>query len=193
MTRVALAGVGALGSHAALFLRNLEATLVLIDFDRVESKNLLSQAFVKASLGKNKAEAMKAQLLNFYGTRAEAFPVRLGADNVETVLSRADLLIDCFDNAASRGLTSRFARAHGTPLVHAGLSGDGTFGLVRWDERFVADEEDEPGQATCETGAHLPLVAQVAAALARVVQDFVASSERRDALVSLKAVTPSVL
>lgn len=193
MTRIALCGVGALGSHAALFCRNLEATLVLVDFDRVESKNLLSQAFVKASLGKNKAEAMKAQLFNFYGVKAEAFGVRLGSDNVETVLARTDLVVDCFDNAASRRLTSRFARAHETPLVHAGLSGDGTFGLVRWDERFVADEEDTPGQATCETGAHLPLVALLTAALARVVQDFLSSSERRDALVSLKAVTPSVL
>ena len=46
----------------------------------------------------------------------------------------------------------------GKPLVHAAVSGDGTFGIVRWDERFVADAEDQAGQATCEGGEHLPLI-----------------------------------
>jgi len=189
--RVVFCGVGALGSHAAVLCRNLDASLVLVDFDRVESKNLLSQAFVKPSIGKNKADALKAQLLNFYGIKSESFGVRVSEDNVEALLSKADLLVDCFDNAKSREVLSRFARASSRPLVHAGLSADGTFGLVRWDERFTADREDEEGQATCETGEHLPLVACVASTLARVIQDHLASGERRDALVSLMAVTPA--
>ena len=73
MTTIAFCGVGALGSHAAVLCRNLDATLSFIDFDRVESKNLLAQAFVKQSVGKNKAEALKAQLLNFHGVKSEAF------------------------------------------------------------------------------------------------------------------------
>ena len=59
--RIIFCGVGALGSHGAMACRNLEATLCFIDFDRVESKNLLSQAYVKPSVGKNKAEALKLQ------------------------------------------------------------------------------------------------------------------------------------
>ena len=38
--------------------RNLDAELRLVDFDRVESKNLAAQWFVKQSVGKNKAEAV---------------------------------------------------------------------------------------------------------------------------------------
>lgn len=188
--RIAFCGVGALGSHAALFCRNLEATLVLIDFDRVEAKNLLAQAFVKPSLGKNKADALKLQLANLHGVRAESFGVRLGPDNVETVLAGATLLVDAFDNKASRELLSRYARAHGRPLVHAGIAADGSFGMIRWDETFTADEEDHAGQATCEGGDHLPLIAMLSAALARTVADFVKSGERRDSLISLASVTP---
>ncbi|NUP04907.1 MAG: ThiF family adenylyltransferase [Polyangiaceae bacterium] len=189
MKRVVFCGVGALGSHAAVLCRNLAAQLVFIDFDRVESKNLLSQAFVKPSLGKNKADALKAQLLNFFGIKAEAFGVRLGEDNVEVLLKQADLVVDCFDNVKSRTLLSRFATKNDTPLVHAGISGDGTFGLVRWDERFVADAEDTEGQATCEGGEHLPMLGFVASVLARTIQDFVVSGERRDAIVALTSAT----
>jgi hypothetical protein len=189
--RILFCGVGAIGSTAAVLCRNLEATLVFIDFDRVESKNLLAQAFVKPSVGKNKAEALKLQLLNLHGVKAESFGVRVTRDNVATLCGSADLLVDCFDNQESRLLLSGFARSAGKPLVHGALAADGTFGLVRWDERFVPDAEDTVGQATCEGGAHLPLIGQLGATLARVVQDFVKHGTRRDAMVSLVAVTPT--
>ncbi|WP_434387995.1 HesA/MoeB/ThiF family protein [Melittangium boletus] len=189
--RILFCGVGAVGSTAAVLCRNLEATLVFIDFDRVESRNLLAQAYVKPSVGRNKAEALKLQLLNLYGVKAEAVGVRLTRDNVAALCQGADLLVDCFDNQASRHVLSAFAREKDLPLVHGALAADGTFGLVRWEERFVADAEDTAGQATCEGGEHLPLIGQLAATLARTIQDFVKHGARRDALVGLAAVTPT--
>lgn len=189
--RILFCGVGAIGSSAAVLCRNLEATLAFIDFDRVESKNLLAQAYVKPSVGKNKAEALKLQLLNLHGVKAESFGVRLTRDNVEALCGGGDLLVDCFDNRDSRLLLSAYARKAGKPLVHGAVSADGTFGLVRWDERFAPDAEDTAGQATCEGGAHLPLLGLLAATLARAVQDFVKHGVKRDALVNLTAVIPT--
>ena len=189
MKRIVFCGVGALGSNAVVACRNLEAQLVLVDFDRVESKNCLSQAFVKPSVGKNKAEALKLQLANFWGVKVEAFGVRVGEENVATLCGAADLLVDAFDNAKSRRILATYARANGKALVHAAVSADGTFGLVRWDERFAADEEGTPGQATCEGGEHLPLIAIVASTLARTVQEHLATGKPRDAMVSLSGVS----
>jgi molybdopterin-synthase adenylyltransferase len=189
MKRVVFCGVGALGSNAVVACRNLEAQLVLVDFDRVESKNCLSQAFVKASVGKNKAEALKLQLSNFWGVKAESFGVRVDETNVGTLCGSADLVVDAFDNAKSRRALSAWAKSAHKPLVHAAVSADGTFGLVRWDERFAADEESSEGTATCEGGEHLPLIVLVASTLARTVQDFVAHGTRRDAMVALSGVT----
>ncbi len=189
MNRIVFCGVGALGSNAVVACRNLEAKLVLIDFDRVESKNCLSQAFVKASVGKNKAEALKLQLGTFWGVKAESFGVRVDENNVATLCGSADLVVDAFDNAKSRRVLSVWAKSAAKPLIHAAVSADGSFGLVRWDERFVADEESTPGQATCEGGEHLPLITVIAATLARAVQDFVANGTRRDAMIARTGVT----
>lgn len=191
MKRIVFAGVGALGSNAVVLCRNLAVQLVLVDFDRVESKNCLSQAYVKPSVGKNKAEALKLQLSNFWGIKAESFGVRIGEDNVAALCGTADLLVDAFDNAKSRRLLSTWARSADKPLVHAAVSADGTFGLVRWDERFTPDEEGTPGAATCEGGEHLPLIAMVSSTLARTIQDFIATGARADAMISLSGVATS--
>jgi molybdopterin/thiamine biosynthesis adenylyltransferase len=187
--RIVICGVGALGSTAVLFIRNLGAELRLIDFDRVESKNLAAQWFVKQSVGKNKAESIRLQLANFYGGKAEALGVRLGANNTEQLLAGADLAVDCFDNADSRIVLSEACRARTLPLLHGALAADGTFGMVRWDERFTADREDAVGQATCEGGEHLPMIGLVGSTLARGIQDFVKDGSKHDYLVSLSGVT----
>jgi molybdopterin/thiamine biosynthesis adenylyltransferase len=182
-------GAGALGSTAVTLCRTLPAKLSIVDFDRVESKNLLSQAFTRQAVGRNKAEALKLQLRTFYGVDATAYPVRLTADNVATVAAGADLLVDCFDNAASRLVVRSFAATAGVPSVHAGLAADGTFGLVRWGERFEPDDPGdtaEPGRtATCVDGEHLPFIGLVAARLATVVARFVRAGEKADSLITL--------
>jgi hypothetical protein len=187
--RIVFCGVGALGSTAVVLCRSLPVELRLVDFDRVESKNLAAQAFVKQSLGRNKAEALKLQLWNGWGVKAEALGVRVVDGNVAEVCAGAGVIVDCFDNRAGRAVLSAHARAAQLPLLHAALSGDGRFGVVRWDERFVADAEDQPGQATCEGGEHLPFIGLLAAALARALQDFVTDGRRRDAVVSLSSVS----
>jgi hypothetical protein len=187
--RILFCGVGALGSHAATLCRTLDADLTLVDFDRVETKNLLSQAFTRQAVGKNKADALRLQLRTFYGVEVAAFPVRLTGQNIAAVATGADLLVDCLDNVAARLVVLEHARASGVPSVHAGLAADGTFGLVRWGERFTPDAEDVEGQATCEGGEHLPFIGLVAAVLAGVVRDFVRDGVRRDALVTVGGVT----
>jgi molybdopterin/thiamine biosynthesis adenylyltransferase len=186
--RIAFCGVGALGSTAVLFCRNLDATLRLIDFDRVESKNLKAQWFVKQSVGKNKADAMRLQLANFYGVKVESRGVRMISQNVAQLLDGCDLAVDCFDNLKSRELLSDYAREHDLPLLHSALAADGTFALVRWDERFTPDAEDVEGQATCDTGDFLPLIALASATLARALQEFQQGGGQHDYMISLSGV-----
>lgn len=176
-------GAGALGSTAVTLCRTLPVQLSIVDFDRVESKNLLSQAYTRQAVGKNKATALALQLRTFYGVEARPYPVRLTASNVASVAAGADLLVDCFDNAQSRAVVRTYGAENGVPTVHAGLSADGTFGLVRWGERFVPDEPDEPGQATCVGGEHLPFIGLVAARLAVVVASFVRTGAAEDAMI----------
>jgi molybdopterin-synthase adenylyltransferase len=173
---VTIVGVGALGSHAAQFLRNV-AKLRVIDFDRVEQQNVLSQFHSRSSLGRSKVVALQQTLSFLFGTKIEGIPHRLGDDNARELLGGAELVLDCLDNAASRSVVQRFARQTGLPCLHGALAADGTFGRVIWDDDFTPDSEGA-GAATCEDGAHLPLIGLVAAYLARSAQEFLTTGHR---------------
>lgn len=186
---VTIVGAGALGSHAALLLRSEQVHLRVIDFDRVERKNVLSQFHGVKTVGKSKVQALQQTLQFLFGLRIEAVPHRLRADNREALLGGADLLVDALDNLEARAEVSAFARRHHVPCLHGALAPDGGFGRVIWDEHFAPDPEGEAGAATCEDGAHLPFIGAVAAHLALAAQVFLRSGEKVGFQVSPRGVT----
>lgn len=178
MKKIVIVGVGALGSHALLFLRNLGYTLVAVDFDRIEQKNTLAQFHAKSGVGKNKAQSFQ-QTLNFlFGIKIEAVPHKLTKDNVQVLLGGAALVIDCLDSGASRRDVQTFVRETKVPCLHGALSADGLLGRVVWDDKFLVDDEDGDG-ATCEDGEHLPFIGLVSAQLAHAAKEFLTTGEQR--------------
>jgi molybdopterin/thiamine biosynthesis adenylyltransferase len=175
--QVTIAGVGALGSHAGLFLRN-EAKLHVIDFDRVEQKNVLSQFHGRQAVGKNKAQGFSHLMDFLFRAKPRITPHRLTADNVKQLLTGADLVLDCLDNGKSREIVQKFVRDIGIPCLHGALSADGSFGRVIWDEEFEIDYETEEGAATCEDGAHLPFICIISSFIAKAAQEFLQSGRK---------------
>lgn len=174
--RIVVVGVGALGSHFIQFARNV-GNLVAVDFDRVESRNVLSQFHAKASVGKNKANALQ-QTMNFlYGVPVTAIPHKLTSDNPKELLGGSALIVDCLDNGPARRIVQAYARTHKVPCLHGALSGDGTVGGAVWDNLFQIDDAPE-GRATCEDGQHLPFIVMVAAQLAQSAKLFLATGEQ---------------
>lgn len=172
MKNVTIIGVGALGSHLVQALRNEKAVFKVIDFDRVEMRNVASQFHFKNGVGKKKVDALKGAMQFCYGSKLETVGNKLTSDNVEQLLSGADVLVDCLDNGEARRLVQGYARAHGVPCVHGALAADGGFGRVVWDEDFVIDDETNAGEPTCEDGEFLPFITIASAYLAYAVQRF---------------------
>jgi molybdopterin/thiamine biosynthesis adenylyltransferase len=177
---ITIVGVGALGSHLALFLRNEQVGLKLIDFDRIESKNTQAQFHTRMSMGHNKAQAMTRALHGMFGVNAEPVPSKLTKDNVEVLLSKSEIILDCTDNIEARSLIRSYYLNHGTPTLHGALSADGTFARIVWSECFVADAEGEAGEATCVDGEHLPFFAAAAAYMAIEAQRFLRTGKRQN-------------
>lgn len=176
--KVVIVGVGALGSHVVLLARNWSVQLRLVDFDKVEMKNRAAQMHGSMMVGRNKAHSLRDFMNVAFGWTVEAVPHRLEDTNVDMLLSDADLVIDCVDNAATRRLIQELVREHDIPCLHGAVSADGTFGRVIWDEVFVPDEEGVAGAATCEGGEALPFFALVGAWTALAAQQFLATGRR---------------
>ena len=169
---IVIVGAGALGSHLLLFLRNLEDSICMVDFDRVEARNLTAQFHTKMGAGRNKAQAIQQALVGLYGKRIDVVPHRLTDDNADVLLGDADLVVDCTDNIAAREVIQTFVRAHDIPCLHGALSADGGFGRVVWDAVFVPDAEGAPGAPTCEDARALPFYGMMGAFMAGAVRRF---------------------
>jgi molybdopterin/thiamine biosynthesis adenylyltransferase len=178
MKRITVIGVGALGSHFVQFARNLRVQFKIVDFDRVEQKNTMSQFHAKTSVGKGKVLGL-GQLTNLlWGMKLSTIPHKLTVENDKQILGESDLVVDCLDNGAARRIVQSYVRANKIPCVHGALAADAGFGRVVWDESFVIDDEPAEGVPTCEDGQHLPFITLVSGYLARSVQAFIHDESR---------------
>ena len=134
-TRLTLCGAGALGSHLADNLaRQGFASLRLIDRDRVEEHNIGTQIYGEGDIGAWKVEALRNRIFRATGIEAEAMAKELGERNARALLKGTDVLLETFDNSASRQLVQHHCRAERVPCLHIGLSAD--YAEVIWDEHY---------------------------------------------------------
>jgi molybdopterin/thiamine biosynthesis adenylyltransferase len=188
MKTVTIVGAGALGSHLVLLAREWEAELRVIDFDRVEAKNIRSQFHTRLGSGKNKARAIQAAMKSLFGVKLGALSARLVENNVADLLGGSDLVVDCTDNIAVRQVVQGFCRPEAIPCLHGCLSAAGDFARIIWTEHFVPDPEDAEGQATCEDGRNLPFHGLAGALLASVAQRFLEDGIRESFQVTAGSV-----
>lgn len=119
--RVAIIGVGALGTIAAeLLTRAGVGNLLLVDRDIVEESNLQRQTlFIERDVGKSKAMIAQKKLQKINSTiTVNAEAISLGVANIE-ILKNYDLLLDCTDNFQTRFLINDFAKKSIIPWVYS--------------------------------------------------------------------------
>src|SRR5881227_2029453 len=98
-----LCGAGALGSLLADNLaRQGFRQLRVIDRDRVEEHNVGTQIYGASDIGAWKVEVLRQRLFRATGIEIEALRKELGERTARTLLQGGGLVIDAFDNSASR-------------------------------------------------------------------------------------------
>ena len=119
------------GPLAENLLRQGAAHLRVIDFDRVEARNLGTQVWETDDIGLPKVEALQHRLFRAAGREIDAVKKELTSFNVSRLLAGADLVLDGFDNHDSRALVAAHCAAAGLPCLHVGLHAD--YAEVIWN------------------------------------------------------------
>jgi len=117
---VLLIGAGGLGAPAAQFLASAGVgALTICDSDDVDLTNLQRQIlYASNDIGRRKVDAAKARLAAINpDVRVEALPLRVGPAEIVPLVERADVVVDCCDNFATRHAVNRACVAAKRPLV----------------------------------------------------------------------------
>ena len=122
-------GAGGLGSAALLYLASAGIGRISIaDGDKVDLTNLQRQIVHREdTVGMNKALSAQQQLKSFNSTiSVDAIQERLSGQALDGAVRRADIVLDCSDNFATRHAINRACVHHKKPLVSgAGVRFDG--------------------------------------------------------------------
>ena len=174
--RIALCGAGALGSHLAdNLVRQGARHLRVSDRDRVEAHNVGTQLYDEGEVGAHKVDALRSRLFRAAGVEIEATAKALDERNVAKQLRDAELVVDTFDNSASRGLVTQHCRATGTPCLHLGMNAG--YGEVRWNEGYQVPA-DVVGPDVCAYPLARNLILVVVALGGEAILRFLADGAR---------------
>jgi sulfur carrier protein ThiS adenylyltransferase len=127
---VGIAGVGGLGSNAAVSLaRTGIGRLVLVDFDKLEESNLNRQYYFMDQIGKIKVEAIKENISRINpNVEVEIHNLKLLKGAMDVPFKDVDVVIEALDNAEIKAefIEEILIKLPNTPIVAAsGVAGYG--------------------------------------------------------------------
>lgn len=104
--RVAVAGLGGLGSNVAFALARIGVGhLHLVDFDRVDLTNLNRQQYFIRHLGLYKTDALRQELLDinpYLDVRTDC--VKVTAENLQELFAEDEIICEAFDVAEQKAM-----------------------------------------------------------------------------------------
>ncbi|MCC3705459.1 HesA/MoeB/ThiF family protein [Rouxiella badensis] len=123
---VLIVGLGGLGSPAALYLAAAGVgTLFLADDDTLHVSNLQRQILYRtADTDGHKAKIAQRELGKLNPLcHTEILTERLDAGNLQAIIARADLVLDCSDNMETRHAVNQACIEAGKPLISGSAVG----------------------------------------------------------------------
>lgn len=170
---VLVVGCGGLGCAALPYLAASGiGHLIIADDDTVNDTNLQRQiCFTETDTAKAKAVAMQDHLQALNGrVRISALKERLSETRLSELAEKADIILDCCDNFATRQATNRAAIATRKPLVSgAAAQFEGQLSVYRPDlpdtpcYACLFDGNDFSDEACATFGVFSPLVGIIGA------------------------------
>jgi sulfur carrier protein ThiS adenylyltransferase len=126
--KIGIAGCGGLGSNCAFNLvRSGFNKFKLVDFDRVEAKNLNRQFFFHAQIGMPKVEALAENIGKITpGLRLDIVSKRISRENVKEIFRDCEIIIEALDQAQDKAMVAEVLLCEGKFIVSAsGIAGYG--------------------------------------------------------------------
>lgn len=159
---IVLCGMGTVGSN--LFdnlIRQNITNLTIIDDDRIEPHNIGNQIWEISDFGQKKVDRGVSRGYNTVEADVQAFGKRLTASNIKKAFKGADLVVDGFDNAASRQLVKDYCADNNIPCLHIGLAAD--YCEVVWNDVYKVPRDAEEDVCEYPLTRHISMVAVVMA------------------------------
>lgn len=185
---ITICGVGAIGSNLVDSLTRIGfSNIRIIDKDRVEEKNISTQVYDEKDIGALKCDALKNKVFRNVGVEIEAVNKELTASNAKSLLKQSNLVIDTFDNSASRQLIQTECRTRKLNCLHSGLFS--SYGEIVWDKYYRVPKDST--EDVCDYPLARNIILLTVAVLTEEILDYCLNSNPRESnwSITLKDLT----
>jgi len=192
MSKYVIFGLGTIGSNLLMQLASMdpEGEFIGIDFDKVEDRNIPTQAYFMPHIGLPKAQAMQI-VLGMKCRKVKYTPCIMElkskkdpflSDVIGDLKNNNDTIgFDCFDNSASRKLLEGIPR-----ILHVGFSPQYAAEVV-WGDDYVAPADLKPeDNDICDMSDAVPFINLVVSVAAMACKTWVASKVKNNYLITNK-------
>lgn len=183
--KILICGCGAIGSNLidTLVRQSKDIDITVVDFDRIEEKNIGTQIWQYRDIGQLKVSVVQNYCYNVNKTVVSIFDKKVDERTVRKLTKNIDLVVDCFDNTESRKLVTDFCRANNIECVHGGLFEE--YGEVIWNDNYKVPQQD--GSKVCDNPLARNLILLLVSVLAeQVIRCSEESFEKRGWAITLK-------
>lgn len=179
--KILVCGIGALGSN---LVRELvpdlkgEHLISVLDKDNVEERNITAgtQCYTRDQIGISKVEALQFNIYKWYEREIDTIRGEVNAD-YPVILDNYDLMVDCFDNFASRNRLQALHKLFRINLLHLGFSDNYTF-TIEWAEKYKVPTDITTGFDICTLPGAAAFVSSVAALGSLVAEEFILNKKK---------------
>jgi sulfur carrier protein ThiS adenylyltransferase len=171
---IGIAGCGGLGSNCAVSLARVGiGKLIIADFDTIDESNLNRQYFFKDQVGREKAIALKENILRINPeVHVEAHVVKLDPDSIKFLFRDCDVIVEAFDLAGMKQMIIETVLSEMPDkyiISGVGLAGWGRndlFKTKQFDKLFICgDFENEVSETEPPLAPRVCIVANMEANL----------------------------
>ena len=132
---ITICGAGALGANITENLaRSGFSKLRVIDYDRIEERNLSTQPYYRSDIGALKVKILTNSLYRALGIKIDSQSQKLTVENAGKLLGKSELVIDTFDNSISRNAVKNYCANSNVSCIHVGLASD--YSEIIWNENY---------------------------------------------------------
>jgi len=183
---ITVCGVGAIGSNLTENLaRQGFKDFFIIDFDRIEEHNIGTQSYHADEVGMQKVRALRNHLFRISKVLAECTELELDEANARRFLSEPGIVIDSFDNRASRKVVTEFCAQTKKDCLHLGLNE--AYGEVMWNEEYRIPQDR--GVDACNYPLARNIIILTVAVASETLIDFVLTGKKTNRFITLKDFT----
>jgi len=178
-------GCGAVGSNIIdNAVRQGFKKITVIDMDRIEDHNRHTQVWDKRVVGSLKAAAIKNHVFNVMSdATVEAISKKLEDANVKKLLGTGGIVIDGFDNSASRKIVTAYCKVNNVQCLHIGLYKD--YAEIIWND-FYKPPEPSTAADVCEYPMARNVILLATAVATDVLIRFLESGVKENYSITLK-------